>query len=201
VKAFLAQNLDQVRAKMNENSLEYTDARAEEILLTNLLVKKIADTKTIGYTSEKRDEAIYAPVEVVRDPRINVDVSMGIAQYVRTLLPLEGRSDAQLISDGVVREVTSVTTHGLDDFFAETELTCSVYNASNWNDPRILVDRGNLRRVAKLCASACVAYKGEKEKIKSAREGFAQIFGNSANSDEGEGLGDELDIENIDWNM
>jgi hypothetical protein len=92
-----------------------------------------------------------------------------------------------------------VTTHGLDDFFAETELTCSVYNASNWNDPRILVDHGNLRRVAKFCASTRVAYKGEKEKIKSARQGFVEIFGNSANPDEG--LGGELDIESIDWNI
>jgi phage/plasmid primase-like uncharacterized protein len=90
VKAFLAQNLNQVQAKMNENGVEYTDARAEEILLANFLVKKISGTKTIAYTSEKHVGTIYVPIEAVQDPCINVDVAMGIAKYVSALPALGG---------------------------------------------------------------------------------------------------------------
>ncbi|MDR2435963.1 MAG: hypothetical protein LBD33_01450 [Puniceicoccales bacterium] len=198
VEAFWAEKAVQVRAKMRENNVEYTEVRAREVLLANYLAKRISSTRVVAYTSERRDGAIYVPAEVMRDSNINVDVSIEMAKYANAL-PVLGGSDAQLVSDGVVREVKSIRMRGLNEFFAETDRVYSVYNASNWNDPRILGNYDNLRRVAKLCASAYIAYKEAKGKVKGARQEFSRIFGSFANPNEGQG--DELDIESIDWNI
>ncbi|MDR2720865.1 MAG: hypothetical protein LBB15_01075 [Puniceicoccales bacterium] len=197
-RAFLAKNLAQVKAKMRENNTEYTDERAEEILLANYAVKKVCGTKIITYVPEEGGKMVCVPMEAVQGSNVNIDVSTKVAMYVSTFPDL-GKEDSQLIDDGIVREVKSITIHGLDELFIETSRVHSLYNASNWNDSGLLGNNDKLKRVAKFCAHACVEYSAAEKQVKDACEKSAQVFGNSANPREGQG--DELDIEAIDWNI